>query len=1493
MAMYRRKQRGAVLLVVVSMLVLFVLIGVTYAIVSSQYRRGARIVSRQKQLGVDPEQHLDSALYQVLRDTRSPTSALRGHSLLRDIYGTSVRGRVSAAANPTILQNKQFLRFRGTPIQQSRITPWNGQWNASLNYYSGCVLTFTSGPLKGTSTRVIAYQANAGDLAFDVMLPQAGQLPRPGAEFVVNGHPFSGAGFGHQAGQQALTNEALKPNLYGDFNRTGAYLNGGAHESYDAVDYQNMALAAVIPLEGKVVPSFHRPALVRYWMNQGAWNQALQRQVIMRPANRVYGTDQAGDHPNFTGSNPAFDPLNPATWDVDNDNDGTPDSIWMDLGMPVQTDASGRKYKPLFALMCVDMDGKLNLNAHGNASHILAGQQAPPGEAILAGGMQSRTLRPAQGFGPGEISFRGICANLADYDFLIKNRYGRDGVPGKPGWDPLAQVKLYQYLFTPQDLRGEIAFGIDHYGQPVFETPARNVGGKIVPANARQLVMNTPYEMNLSQPHQRGWSNIPTVGDTPYSVADLERVMRSNDADQKALPGRLQRIRNSTHLVTTDSYDLPVANGTDLNLALIRSRIQALGIQLPPELQMGLRWNINQALGNGQDDNNNGVIDEPSEASLPVKWAGTPVEFDHDNDGITGANKDNNAGYEARQTYARQIYSLMMAIKNPATLWDTNGDGRGTAAETAQRLAQWAINVVDFRDPDSIMTAFQYDPNPLDGWNIDASSPIVWGAERPELLITETVAFHDRRTQDLSAGGGKYNTDDPNKHDDNEFDQRLRPRGSLFVELYNPWTASNPTPPRELYGNRNGVVLGGAPGGSPTWRMLIVKGNLKGTDPDDWKLADASNDVERSIYFTTPGGPNLPTDPDGHSYQPRKGMAVNTTVPAGSYAVVGSLGQLAAPNTYITPIGRRIDATEDDASTLLYGTTRHIQMTPTFAVRNNIRAGGIDKATADIQPVVGIPIDTLSISEPPTSPPYPVPEGTAAGEPAYDPIRDLPVDDNQELHGNRTLINYRAIYLQRLANPLLPWNATTNPYRTIDSMSVDLSTFNGVTRASDPSAGAAPNYKFFSHERGRAPDSNFNKHPRNLWNRDAFAWNVANRGNVTDDTDTHYFAYQLPNTLGHLNVPYQPAFTARTAPAPPLGKPATFYVGAPDTGAGRPAFPWLTWNNRPFVNSHELMSVPFSSQYQLLANLDLQGGFPQVYQAGNRGDFGHLLNFFDSATGLYRVFEFIQTPSPYTGTETILNPVDFVGLKADKSSNMLHPPFNRISSFRNPGKINLNTIFDARVWNGLWNQDLNGQLQVLDNTNNPVARRFAANSVPWAQFVASRRGYGPNNNATMYINDQTKPALFSNPFRAVSGRNISGLTRDPIESTIMRSTAITGDASGRPLFSSSLTSAGNTAQWNSHFRHQPLQRLSNLTTIRSNVYAVWATVGYFEVEHVGPGSPTIYPDGYRLGQELGWERGEIRRHRAFYMVDRSIPVAFEPGENHNVDRAILLRRFIE
>lgn len=74
-------------------------------------------------------------------------------------------------------------------------------------------------------------------------------------------------------------------------------------------------------------------------------------------------------------------------------------------------------------------------------------------------------------------------------------------------------------------------------------------------------------------------------------------------------------------------------------------------------------------------------------------------------------------------------------------------------------------------------------------------------------------------------------------------------------------------------------------------------------------------------------------------------------------------------------------------------------------------------------------------------------------------------------------------------------------------------------------------------------------------------------------------------------------------------------------------------------------------------------------------------------------------------------------------------------------------------------------------------------------------------------------------------------------------------------------------------------------------------MGYFEVKpHLVSGVTTVdaaHPDGYELGQELGSDTGEIQRHRAFYMIDRTIPVGFVRGQDLNVEKAILLKRFIE
>ena len=93
----------------------------------------------------------------------------------------------------------------------------------------------------------------------------------------------------------------------------------------------------------------------------------------------------------------------------------------------------------------------------------------------------------------------------------------------------------------------------------------------------------------------------------------------------------------------------------------------------------------------------------------------------------------------------------------------------------------------------------------------------------------------------------------------------------------------------------------------------------------------------------------------------------------------------------------------------------------------------------------------------------------------------------------------------------------------------------------------------------------------------------------------------------------------------------------------------------------------------------------------------------------------------------------------------------------------------------------------------------------------------------------------------------------------------------------------------------PLTKLRNVATNRSSVFAIWITVGFFEVES----NPYVAPSGEAnpaglIGQEyIDEQTGRPIRARAFYMYDRSIPVAFEPGNNHNVERGILVQTIIE
>ncbi|MEZ6107856.1 MAG: hypothetical protein R3B96_17510 [Pirellulaceae bacterium] len=227
-----------------------------------------------------------------------------------------------------------------------------------------------------------------------------------------------------------------------------------------------------------------------------------------------------------------------------------------------------------------------------------------------------------------------------------------------------------------------------------------------------------------------------------------------------------------------------------------------------------------------------------------------------------------------------------------------------------------------------------------------------------------------------------------------------------------------------------------------------------------------------------------------------------------------------------------------------------------------------------------------------------------------------------------------------------------------------------------------------------------------------------------------------------------------------------------------------------------------------------------------------------------------------------------------------------ISSYREPGKLNLNSIVHNQVWLGL-----NGWLN-LSQLGYSDAIRLPAG---FGELVDSRKGRG--NSGVAWEFNGNVPELIANPYRGYGAQELQPqmLNRTTnVEASILRSFEDfrNGTTGTNPLMQRSLNAATVEPYENgvrdAHHRFDSMMRLGNLTTNRSNVYAVWITVGYFEAVESAPGSGVWFPD-----RELGLDDGSTKRERAFYIIDRSIPTAYEPGVDHNIDEMVRLRRRIE
>jgi hypothetical protein len=333
------RRRAVILLVVITLLSLFAVVGLTFVLYASAEATNSRIYREaqddgfqtiavpQQQPGSPPPPDVPSiqsfALGELIYDVGDDSnygiySAIRGHSLARAMYGWDY----TYAGNNLLTPINVLTDQSGNPTYYYNTTPYNGV---------------------GRLTAV----APGSQLA-------------AGAVKGINYTYFSADGTLYDPERLPRTTSGAAP---------GAY-TGGQNAPYTYPDHNNMYLAAV--QAGSTGPNVLQPSFHRHWMfNPGQqlndltnpnWTNTAGKYLTLRP--------RPVDNVASDGTT-SFPYPSDATGDVKNLSwaPGGNDSIWIDMNYPVRTWPDGRKYKPLFAWLVRDLDGLVNLNAHGNVHY--------------------------------------------------------------------------------------------------------------------------------------------------------------------------------------------------------------------------------------------------------------------------------------------------------------------------------------------------------------------------------------------------------------------------------------------------------------------------------------------------------------------------------------------------------------------------------------------------------------------------------------------------------------------------------------------------------------------------------------------------------------------------------------------------------------------------------------------------------------------------------------------------------------------------------------------------------------------------------------------------------------------------------------------------------------------------------------------------------------------------------------------------------------------
>lgn len=1597
-----QRREGIILVVVVSLLALFAVVGLGYVMYAESAAAASRMSAESQKMPpeaptVDVESILNAALGQLIFDLPDDQtgvySTVRGHSLARSAFGWNYTPMGPFSFNPD--GNNNVVAFNGLGRVRYFDATAGVDSSQLINYQLGRYDQYIHDPERYPidPSKPNSYRAN----------PRNGNLLAP---ITLAGSPT-------------------------------AYF-GGANVPYTYPDNNNVYLAAVRASDGQVlIPSFHRPYLFAPGflasINNGDWYQPASRYKLLRPrpidqlsladiqsvvpsfpnvtsftATQIkalatliqirinegkvipYPEDQGGDVKNLLGS------------------PGGNDSVWVDLGLPVRTTASGKKYKPLVAFLITDLDGRINLNASGNIRGTAlthASNQGLGRHEINISKVLNVELYGGTPTAPSEWRnvFHMLGSTLVSrYDnaqpaiahpyYLTVNdsmpsfltTVPSSPLPGVTYWSstpahmlvdvdgsnelaggsPSARMAARQLnINEPLTLSSFPSFADPVTGLPLGlgnDSPAERLShpqlfnplrasGNSRTFDARDMhLLIGRYQSNskldysesyLAQLLPMNMGMIPGLNSTQLAQAARIRhsiTLASADLGRTGLTANVMAIDMATPVptpagVAKSSYTwdatrhMPLAAAGEAFPSTVFAQPAGAPLSLFRQVQQIQKWANMWRAANPQAAMLANPVSDVLGAPMPLKYAPQPATgtpgfqppagsvhpindptttysfdgrsrlpallsrldlnrplrpypqpiadtsgngkyFDATNPNVIAAYRQADAD---RRQFAKDIYDRLKAAVGAPDIGTANTQTT-PAYLTHKWLAQLAANIVDYIDEDDVMTTFQWVSNAqLTGWfpgneATQLRNYTVHGVEMPKVVLNETY-LEMTNGPDMGANGDPAYVQPPSGGSAPKPARAIKYQVNVWVELNHtmvpPVVAENDPIRYASFVQQNAVWLkNGPPSGTfSTYRIVMMKRPATpATGETAPEIIDPANTSQPAQGPGASSGPKVVDFATASAPQELVLMPVNTSLQPPS-------GGSQAPCSY-----RCKDNTKNE----------------------------------------GFYVVGPSMATPPRSPAFSFSTPGASFKHAnmsFDTARATGPGNVDGLLSSGGDIEPPTIVLQRLACPYLP-ESPTNPYVTVDRFDLQNKTPDAASVMS------TVNRSIWVNAAGPVtgtsnPGSSTTR--KAVGRRQPFAGYIDALGGAT--TVKQFLAMQPPPSGSD---PQHTFFSHNTSS--PSVAPAVLPEPAPTGTLDR--FQWMIHPDRKMLSPMELLFVsavpPYDVTHKFISPDPTNPG-QVIYQ-------GHTARWSDAGLS--------PTPQAYPHNGTV-GPAP--GLQPQPSTRL----YRALEMFRvgdrtvemafggrDIGKVNINTIWDRNVFDAIcdalasagatdftqadvdaaWAAMMAGRFSVTAGASSTVVPNYSARTPNYYSDVAVNTSSGmaiitgatldTNVYNQISVNDRPfwgfgapheSPAMPSSPYNPTPQfppPTDGGPLNAGVDATLLRGLYFPSGATPmkrKALFdveSYAVAETNGTVPVKHPIMEKALlSKISEHLTTRSNVFAVYMTVGYFEVT-----------DDTQKPELLGGELGVIRdvnglvvenkaiRHRMFAIVDRT-NLTLQPG----------------